>query len=184
MLFRSLVRVPWSDDLTSRLLGRVDGELVISGHLTETRLRRYTLSDEVSYGVCRYDGSEFYPVHLDANPAANDPAWRPREPVWSTVDPNAERVVHGWWYEKPLTPEEAILVDKQISSLERMRDKFRSCAEFAEPVYCLFIKFWKGTAGKSMFLVLRRVSEQPETFSRIALLMYEIGRASCRERVF
>ncbi|KAK1827167.1 heterokaryon incompatibility protein-domain-containing protein [Podospora conica] len=185
-----IVRVPWSDDVTSRLLGRVDGELVISGHLTETRLRKYTLSDEICYGVCRYDGSQFYPVHLDAKPSAND-TWMPREPVWSQVDPNAERVEHGWWYKEPLSPEDAILVDNQISNLPSMREKFESCEEFAEPVYCLFVKCWKGTAGNSMFLVLRRASEEPEKFARIALLMYnperlpvfETGNTSLREVV-
>jgi hypothetical protein len=171
-----IVRVPWSDDVTARLLGRVDGELVISGHLTETRLRRYTLSDEICYGVSRYDGSQFYPVHLDANPAANNATWRRREPVWSAVDPNAERVEYGWGYKEPLSPEEAILVDNQISRLKSMCENFKSCDEFAEPVYCLFVKCWKGGAGKSMFLVLRRVSEQPERFARIALLMYDPER--------
>lgn len=149
--------------------------MVISGHLTETYLRRYTLSDDVCYGVSRYDGAQFYPVHLDAKPEANN-SWKPRDPVWSAVDPNAERVDHGWWDKEPLSPEDAVLFDNQISSLESMREKFVSCDELAEPVYCLFIQCWKGSEGKSAFLVLRRVSELPERFARIALLMYDPER--------
>lgn len=170
-----IVRIPWSDEVTARLLGRVDGELVISGHLTETYLRRYTLSDDICYGVSRYDGTQFYPVHLDAKPEANN-SWKPRDPVWSGVDPNAEHVDHGWWNKEPLSPEDAVQVDNQISSLESMRDKFVSCDELVEPVYCLFIQCWKGSEGKSGFLVLRRVSELPERFARIALLMYNPER--------
>ncbi|KAK3388011.1 heterokaryon incompatibility protein-domain-containing protein [Podospora didyma] len=176
-----IAQIPWSDSETDRLLGRVTGDLILLGHLTKTRLRRYVMKDtaEVSHGVSRYDGTSFYTATLDIAPpptsSSTSARWIDVEPIWP--EPPAEMGTRPSPYYSGLAPPEdpvdVAIMEYQNCLMPIMRERFVSCQELDEAVWCLFIKFWNGHAGKSMFLLLKQVAESPrKQYTRVGLVSY------------
>ncbi|KAK4443767.1 heterokaryon incompatibility protein-domain-containing protein [Podospora aff. communis PSN243] len=169
-----IVRVPWAEGDKERLLGRTEGELVIRGHLTKTRMRRYCTTEGTKYGVTRYDGTDIYEVRVDSLPV-DDSKWAKCEPGWMDRpgDDPERYVTYEWWEpETPISREDLLLLNWQSSPLKWWKETFESCEEFDESVWCLFIKFWDGSQAYHISLVLRRVVESPEKFARVGLLLY------------
>ncbi|KAK3356684.1 heterokaryon incompatibility protein-domain-containing protein [Lasiosphaeria hispida] len=179
----TVVSMPWSDDEADRLLGNVEGDLVVLGHLTKTRLRKYVMVDgKVHYGVCRSDGTSFYGLELDVTPPTAlgwtvlDPAV---DPVWTK--PPAEVETRNTWdlyrgNEESLVYEDRLIFDYRESYLRWYVDDFESCQQLDEPVWCLFTRFWDGPNGKYAFLLLKRVAESPDKFCRVGVVSYKPTR--------
>ncbi|KAK5657250.1 hypothetical protein OQA88_3309 [Cercophora sp. LCS_1] len=167
-----IVEVPWAEGEGDRLLGRTTGDLVVRGHLTETQFLRYHTAEGLQYGVSRADGNQFYEVRLDAFPE-DDTRWEQIEPVWpGPPEEDSERWVrYAWWEPEPMTDKDRVLLDWQRSPLKTIRDGFQTCEEFSEGAWRLFIRRWCGTVAYDISLVLIRVSEAPEKFIRVGILL-------------
>ncbi|KAK0622333.1 hypothetical protein B0T14DRAFT_601121 [Immersiella caudata] len=129
---------------------------------------------------------DLYKVRLDSLPDDNT-NWTTCEPGWmERPGDDPERYVeHKWWEPEPrMSCEVLVLLNWQSSPLRWWRETFESCEEFAESVWCLFIKFWDGTHAYHISLVLRRVVESPEKFARVGLLLYGPERLPIYEEGF